>query len=88
MFHVELSAYRQGIGCEQVLINVIEDRKYALNCDKVVCTLLMDLSKAFVSLPHKLLISKLHAYGFTQQSCGFLASYLYSRKQRIKYYGY
>ena len=88
LFHVKFSAYRQGIGCEQVLINVIEDWKYALDCDKAVCTLLMDLSKAFDSLPHKLLISKLHAYGLTQQSCGFLASNLYSRKQRIKYYGY
>jgi hypothetical protein len=47
----------------------------------------MDLSKAFDSLPHKLFISKLHAYGVTLNSCVLMASYLTNRQQRVKHHG-
>ena len=44
----------------------------------------MDLSKAFDSLPHSLLISKLRAYGLDNSSCAFLQTYLTGRFQRVK----
>ncbi len=64
LFDYKLSAFRKGIGCDQVLVNVTEQWKLALDNDKIVGTILMDLSKAFDCLPYKLLISKLYAYGF------------------------
>ena len=42
----------------------------------------MDLSKAYDCLPHDLLISKLEAYGFDNNSLHFLYNYLTNRKQR------
>ena len=45
---------------------------------------LTDLSKAFDCLPHNLLISKLHAYGFENKAVRFVYDYLTSRNQRIK----
>jgi len=86
-FHNKLSAYRQGSGCENVLVNVIEDWKHALDNNNIVASLLMDLSKAFDCLPHRLLVAKLRAYGFSIDACTLIASYLSSRKQRIKYHG-
>jgi hypothetical protein len=86
-FNEKLSAYRQGTGCEHVIINIVEDWKKALDNDKIVGSLLMDLSKAFDCLPHQLLIAKLKAYGFNLNACKLLASYLSNRKQRVKYYG-
>ena len=44
----------------------------------------MDLSKAFDTINHELLIAKLHAYGFSKSSLTLILSYLKDRWQRIK----
>ena len=45
---------------------------------------LMDLSKAFDTISHDLLIAKLHAYGFDKTALKFMKSYLSNRWQRTK----
>ena len=45
---------------------------------------LMDLSKAFDTLNHELLIAKPHACGFGKESLMLLLSYLSNRLQRIE----
>ena len=62
-FHTFLSAFRKGYGCQTALLKVIEDWKKALDQNKYVVAILMDLSKAFDCLPHDLLILKLKTYG-------------------------
>ena len=47
-------------------------------------SLLTDLSKAFDCLNHELLIAKLEAYGFDNESLEYVYSYLSNRKQRTK----
>ena len=44
----------------------------------------MDLSKAFDTINHELLIAKLHAYGFSKQALKILFSYMSDRWQRTK----
>ena len=44
----------------------------------------MDLSKAFDTINHDLLIAKLHTYGFTKNSLRLIKSYLSHRWQRTK----
>jgi hypothetical protein len=58
VFHPSLSAFRSGYGCQTALLKKIEDWKKALDENKFVAAILMDLSEAFDCLPHKLLINK------------------------------
>ena len=44
----------------------------------------MDLSKAFDTIDHELLIAKLHACGFDEKALRLLQSYLSDRWQRTK----
>jgi hypothetical protein len=84
---VWLSAYRKNYSCENVIIAFVECLRKALDNNELAACILMDLSKAFDSLPHGLLLAKLHAYGFTMSSCDFIRSYLSNRKQRVKING-
>ena len=51
-----------------------EDWKQSIDSGKMVGTIAVDLSNAFDSLPHGLLIAKLAAYGVDFHSCGMLTS--------------
>ena len=44
----------------------------------------MDLSKAFDTINHELLIAKLYAYGFSKSSLRIILSYLSGRWQSTK----
>ena len=50
--------------------------KFCLDKQGFAGALLMDLSKAFDTINHELLIAKLHAYGFATDALEVLLSYL------------
>ena len=79
-----LSGFRPTLSCQTILLKMIEDWKQSIDNGKMVGTIPVDLSKAFDSLPHGLLIAKLAAYGVYFYSCRLLASYLHNRHQRVK----
>ena len=83
---VFISAYRKNYSCQHVQLRMIEMWRRCLDENKVVGAILMDLSKAFDSLPYDLLIAKLHAYGFTHNALTLLLSYLSERTQCVKKY--
>ena len=62
----------------------MENWKNSLDQKKFVGAVLMDLSKAFDSISHDLLIAKLHAYGFSIDAATFFYSYLKRRNQNVK----
>ena len=44
----------------------------------------MDLSKAFDSIPHDLLLAKIHTYGFSLDATTLFYAYLNRRKQNVR----
>ena len=81
---LSLSAFRKLYSCETVLVRLIEDWKALLDKHQVVGAMLLDLSKAFDCLPHRLLIAKLSSYGCSKEACKLIYSYLVNRRQRVK----
>ena len=63
-----ISAYCKSYSTSNVLICLTENWKKSLDEKKIVGAVLMDLSKAFDSIPHDLLIAKMHAYGFSMNA--------------------
>ena len=72
------------MGCQSTLLRLVEDWRRALDNDKYVSAILMDLSRAFDCLPHDLLLRKLRTYGLTEKECSIVHSYLSNRKQQVK----
>ena len=75
-----LCGYRKGYNTQYALTAMIE--KWKEHLDKKGCiagAIMMDLSKAFDTLNHELLIAKLEAYGFDKSALAILLSYLSDR---------
>ena len=87
ILHPSVSAFRPGHSCQSVLLKLTEDIRSELDRGQITGLALMDLSKAFDSIPHPLFISKLHAYGMTCSALNLITSYLIERKQRVKLRG-
>ena len=62
----KLCGFRKGYSTQYALIAMIEKWKKALDKSYNVAAVLTDLSKAFDSINHELIIAKLEAYGFSK----------------------
>ena len=82
-----LGGFREHYSTQHALLRFKEKSKKSLDVGSCVGAVFMDLSKAFDSLNHELLVAKLEAYGFSRGALTFIHSYLYKRKQRAKVNG-
>ena len=62
---------------------MLENWKNTLEKGKHVGAVFMDLSKAFDTINHDLLIAKLEPHGFSTNALLFMLSYLKNRSQRL-----
>ena len=80
-----LCGYRKGYNAQYALLSMIEKWKKCLDGKGGFAgAILMDLSKAFDTINHELLIAKLEAYGFGDSALELMHSYLSNRWQRTK----
>ena len=79
-----LCGYRKGFNSQHALISLIETWRKSLDNKSYGGVVLMDLSKAFDTLNHDLLIAKLHAYGFDIKTLKLVHSYLTKKWQITK----
>jgi len=61
----------------------LEDRALNLNAKSQTDVILLDFSKAFDKVSHRLLLSKLQYYGIAGQLLGWISSFLSGRTQRV-----
>ena len=81
-FSKYLTGFRKNHNTQNSLLRMIESWKVRLNNGSKVGVIIMDLSKAFDSLNHELLLAKLKAYGLDSSSVTFMKNYLTNRLQR------
>ena len=79
-----LCGYRKGFSTQQALKSLLEKWKSVLDRKGDAGVILMDLSEAFDTLNHDLLIAKLHECGFSEDSLKLMNNYLKNRWQRAK----
>ena len=71
-----LCGYRKNFNTQQALLALIEHWKKVLDNKGFAGAVLVDLFNAFDTINHDLLVAKLHAYGFSNDSLELLYSYL------------
>ena len=76
-----LCGYKKRFSAQQAMVSLIEKWKNIIDKKGYGGGVLMDLSKAFDTLNHDLLIAKLHAYGLSRTSLKLLKSYLSNRSK-------
>ena len=79
-----LCGYRKGYNAQHALVSLLEKWRDILDKKGYAGGVLMDLSKAFYTLDHDLLLAKLHAYGMNLKSVELIRNYLSNRWQRTK----
>ena len=80
----QLTGFRKGYSTQNCLISMIELWKNIIDRGGYISAIFMDLSKAFDTLNHNLLIAKLEAYGFGVDALLYMNSYLSNRHQRVR----
>ena len=63
---------------------MIEEIVYALEDKRFVLGIFLDLSKAFDTLDHKILLNKLHHYGIRGLAHTWFRNYLTERTQQVQ----
>ena len=85
----KLSLYQSGNrkmhSTETALINVSDNLLKAIDEKSASLLVLLDMSKAFDSLNHNLLLEKLRKLGLKASAVSWFSSYLSSRYQRVRY---
>ena len=77
------SAYKQSHSTITALLNVTDDIYEALENSELTFLVLLDYSKAFDCANHRLILAKLQAAGFKNDSLSWITSYLSGRSQKV-----
>ena len=75
--------FRPGHSCETQLISAVNDWSKTINDGDRVDIAILDFSKAFDSVPHERLKSKLHQYGIRGNTLMWISAFLGFRRQRV-----
>ena len=72
--------FRKQHSTSHAIITLVDRINKALNSDKIMIGVFLDLKKAFDTVNHTILTKKLYAYGIRGNILSWLKSYLTNRK--------
>ena len=78
------SAYKRNHSTTTALLKITDDIYNALDDGELTLLVLLDYSKAFDTINHRILFAKLKALGFTFDAVSWICGYLTDRKQKVK----
>ena len=74
--------FRNKVSTIDALVYSTETIRYHMNKNNFITAALVDLSKAFDSINHRILLHKLHELGFSENALNLIESYLSHRLQK------
>lgn len=78
------SGFRKGRSCVSALLDVVEELREKLDEKMISFLILLDHSKAFDTVVHSILLTKLEKiFNFSKAACKLIASYLLNRTQAV-----
>ena len=87
LFYSSQYGFREGHSTELAAIELIESVIKELDNDNIQISIFLDLSKAFDTLDHTILLKKLSYYGIIGNSANLIQSYLTNRQQFVEFDG-
>ena len=76
--------FRKNHSTEHALIELVDQIKLNMDKKKMTCGIFIDLSKAFDTVDHQILLAKLENYGIRGKILDLIKSYLTDRKQYVQ----
>ena len=73
--------FRSGHSTSSALTTIIDDRLKSMELGKSVCSVFLDVRKAFDSVPHTILVNKPQPHGSNVYLLRWICDYLSGREQ-------
>ena len=83
LFDPNQSAYKLFFGCNTALLKITDDILDNIDDSELTLLILLDFSKAFDTINHRLLLEKLSILGFSNNAQNWVNSYLTGRFQKV-----
>ena len=85
LIHKHQYKIRKHHSTEYAALHIVDYLNYELDLKNTPINLYLDLSKAFDSLCHEILLSKLQHYSICDVAINLMKSYLKNRKQYVQF---
>ena len=79
-----LTGFRKSYGTQHSLLLMLEKRRRGIENGSYVSALFIDLSKAFDTINHDLMLAKLKAHGFSINALDLMHTCSKNRKQKVQ----
>ena len=88
LFYSDQYGFRPGHLTELVSVRFVNDLIQTMDTFNIPISILIDLSKAFDTLDHKIMLPKLRYYGISGVELNFFRNFLSERIQYVDYLGF